>query len=69
MMVYLPFIGGVVLLYVCYQVMKSGGSSAYPDVIVLLSSIPALALTWYFTRTKKFWHQELVSYDTVDVDD
>src|ERR1019366_5466490 len=69
MMVYLPLIGGVALLYVCYQVMKSGGRSAVPDVIVLLSSIPALALTWFFTRQKGFWHQKLVSYDTIEVGD
>jgi hypothetical protein len=43
--------------------MKSGGGSTFFDVIVVL------VLTWYFTRTKNFWHQELVSYDTTEVDD
>jgi hypothetical protein len=43
--------------------MKSGGVSAFLGVIVIL------VLTWYFARTKNFWHQELVSYDTIEVDD
>ena len=66
-MVYLPFIGGVVLLYVCYQVIVSGGSSSIPDVIVLVSSVPALAITWAVTRKKStFWKQPLVSYDSIE---
>jgi hypothetical protein len=67
MMVYLPFAGGAVLLYVCYQVMKSGGMTALPDLIVLLSSIPALLLTWFFTRnTTNFFKQPRVSYDSIE---
>jgi amino acid transporter len=67
MMVYLPFLGGAVLLYVCYQVMKSGGMTALPDLIVLLSSIPAYLLTWFFTRnTTNFFKQPRVSYDSIE---
>jgi amino acid transporter len=66
-MVYLPLIGGLALLYVSYKVMASGGTSALPDIIVLLSSLPALGLTWFFTRkSTNFFRQQLVSYDTID---
>ena len=65
-MVYLPLVGGLVLLWVCYQVIKAGGSTALPDIVVLGSSVPALLLTWVFTRRQPFWHQKLVSYDTLD---
>jgi len=67
MMVFLPFIGGVALLYVCYQVMSSGGSTSIPDILVLVAGLPLLLLAWVTTRGKTgFFRQPLVSYDTVD---
>ncbi len=69
-MVYLPFVGGVALMYVCYQVLKGGGSSSIPDVVVLVSSVPAMLITMWVTKGKtKFWSQPRVSYDTLDVND
>ena len=65
-MVVAPLLGGIALLYVCYQVISSGGSSAYPDLIVLASSLPALLITWLITRNSPFWKQPLVHYDTVE---
>src|ERR1035437_3120793 len=65
-MIILPFIGGVALLFVCFQVMKSGGRNALPVAIVLLSSLPAMLLTWFFTSKKPFWKQPLVSYDSIE---
>jgi len=66
-MVFLPFIGGVALLYVCYQVIVGGGSTSIPDVVVLLSGIPALLITLWVTRGKtEFFKQKTVAYDAVD---
>ena len=66
-MIVAPLLGGVALLFVCYQVIKSGGSSSLPDVIVLLSSLPALLITWLVTRNRtRFWSQPRVRYDTVE---
>ncbi len=66
-LIILPLVGGVVLLYVCWDVIKAGGRAALPDDIVLLSSIPFVALTWWVTRGKtNFFQQPRVSYDTVD---
>ena len=66
-MVYLPFIGGVSLLFVCYQVLISGGSTAIPDIVVLASGIPFMLFTMYITRGKtNFFKQQRVSYDTID---
>jgi amino acid transporter len=67
-MVYAPFLGGIVLLFVCYQVMASGGSTALPDIIVLASGLPALFLTWFLTRGKtNFFKQPIVTYTNADV--
>ena len=66
-MVYLPLIGGASLLFVCYQVMISGGASALPDIVVLASGIPFLLLTMFKTRNKtNFFKQPRVAYDTID---
>ena len=66
-MVLMPLLGGVALLFVCYQVIISGGSSSIPDVVVLLSGIPALLVTWIVTRNKtSFFKQKPISYDTID---
>jgi amino acid transporter len=66
-MIVAPLVGGVALLFVCYQVIKTGGSTSLPDVIVLLSSLPALLITWLLTRNKtRFWSQSRVRYDTVE---
>lgn len=66
-MVVLPFVGGVALLYVGYQVLKSGGSGAYPDIWVLALGVPLTFVTWLVTRKKSgFFSQPLVSYDTID---
>ena len=41
--------------------------TALSDLIVLLSSIPALLLTWFFTRnTTNFFKQPRVSYDSIE---
>ena len=69
-MVYLPFIGGVTLLYVCYQVMVSGGSTAIPDMVVLGSGIPIyLLMKLRIGKRTPFFTQRIVSYDTVDAAD
>ena len=66
-MVYLPFIGGVVLLYVCYKVMAAGGRSSIPDITVFALGIPLLFIAWVRARGKSgFFTQPLVSYDTVE---
>ena len=66
-LIVLPFIGGVILLYTCYQVMKSAGMSALPDIITLVSSIPLVIITWALTKNKTdFFRRPRVSYDTVD---
>jgi len=69
-MVVLPFIGGVVLLYVCYQVLKSGGSGSYPVVIVLVAGLPLLLLAWVRTHRKDgFFAQPLVAYTELEPDE
>ena len=69
-MVYLPFIGGVVLLYVCYQVLKGGGSGAMPVVITLVAGIPLLLIAMVKSRGKSgFFQQKLVSYNTIEPED
>jgi amino acid transporter len=66
-MVVLPFIGGVVLLYVCYQVMKSGGRNSIPDIVVFALGLPLLAIAVIKTRGKSaFFTQPLVAYDTIE---
>ncbi|MBU6496110.1 MAG: APC family permease [Acidobacteria bacterium] len=66
-MIVAPLIGGLVLLYVCYDVIKAGGKTALPDVIVLVSSVPFVILTWWVTKGKTtFFKQPLVAYDTID---
>jgi amino acid transporter len=66
-MVYLPLIGGIVLLYVCYQVIKSGGMTALPNIIVLASGLPLLLIAWVKTRGKSaFFTQPLVSYSEIE---
>jgi len=66
-MVVLPLIGGITLLYVCWVVIHTGGRSALPDDVVLLSGIPALALAWYLTRGRtSFFSQPVIAYDSLD---
>jgi hypothetical protein len=66
-MVYLPFIGGLALLFVCYEVLSTGGSSAYPDLWALFLGLPMLLAAWLTTRHKKnFFSQALVTYDTIE---
>lgn len=66
-MIFLPLIGGVALLYVSYQVIKSGGMTALPDILVLVSGLPLLLIAWVKTRGKGgFFKQPLVSYNTVE---
>ncbi len=66
-MVYLPFIGGLALLFVCYEVLSTGGSSAYPDLWALFLGLPMLLAAWLATRHKtNFFSQPLVSYDTIE---
>jgi amino acid transporter len=66
-MIYLPLIGGVALLYVCYQVLKSGGSSAIPDLWVLGLGVPFTFIAWITTRGKSgFFTQPLVAYDSIE---
>ena len=66
-MVYLPLIGGLALLFVCYQVLHSGGSSATPDLWVLGMGVPLTLIAWVTTRKKSgFFTQPLVAYDTIE---
>ncbi len=66
-LIVLPFIGGIILLFTCFQVMKAGGMAALPDILTLGSSLPLVALTWALTKGKTdFFHRPRVSYDTID---
>jgi amino acid transporter len=66
-MIVAPLIGGLALLYVCYQVMVSGGKTSIPVVIVLLSGIPALGVVMWTSRGKtEFFKQPLVAYESID---
>ncbi len=66
-MVFLPLVGGLALLYVSYQVIKSGGSTAYPDLVVLASGLPLLLIALVKTRGKSaFFRQPLVSYTSIE---
>jgi amino acid transporter len=66
-MIFLPLVGGVALLFVCYQVIKSGGSTTYPDIIVLALGLPLLLIAMVSTRGKSgFFKQPLVSYESVE---
>jgi amino acid transporter len=66
-MIYLPLVGGIALLYVCYQVMKSGGSSSIPDIVVLAMGVPLLFIAMFATRGRSgFFKQPLISYDTIE---
>jgi amino acid transporter len=66
-MIFLPFVGGGVLLFVGYWVIKSAGKTALPDIWVLGLGIPLTFITWIVTRKKSpFFTQPLVSYDSID---
>jgi amino acid transporter len=66
-MIVAPLLGGIALLYVCYQVIVSGGTTSIPDVFVLLSGLPALGITMWSTRKKHgFFKQARIAYDTVE---
>ena len=66
-MIYLPFIGGAILLFVCYQVIVSGGSTAIPDIIVLGSGIPLyLLMKLRIGKKVAYFKQPKISYDTID---
>jgi amino acid transporter len=66
-MVYMPLVGGVALLYVCYQVIKAGGTQSIPDIVVLAMGLPLLLLAMVKTRGGSgFFTQPLVSYDTIE---
>ena len=51
-MVWLPLIGGLVLLFVGYWVIKEGGSTALPDIWVLGLGVPLTVLAWFRTKDK-----------------
>ena len=66
-MVVLPFIGGVVLLYVCWKVMQSGGKNSIPDIVVFALGLPLLAIARFKARGKQgFFTQPLVAYDSIE---
>jgi len=66
-MVVAPLIGGVALMFVCYQVIKSAGMSAVWDDVILLMGIPLVIIVrWRTVRTVPFFTQPLVSYDTIE---
>jgi amino acid transporter len=66
-MVLAPLLGGLALLFVCYQVIKSGGLNALPDDIILLAGIPLTALArWRTIDSSPFFRQPTVAYDTID---
>jgi amino acid transporter len=65
-MILMPLVGGVVLLYTCYYVIRSGGMLAIWDDVILLAGLPLLAVTWFLTRNKPFFRQQVVSYDTLE---
>jgi len=66
-MIFMPLSGGIALLYVCYQVIVSAGSTSIPDVVVLLSGIPALFLAMMLQGKKtNFFKQKSVAYDSID---
>jgi amino acid transporter len=66
-MIYLPLLGGIALLFVCYQVMKSGGSTVWPDIVMLALGLPLLLLAMVAKRGKTdFFTQPRVSYDTIE---
>ena len=66
-MIFLPFIGGVVLLFVCYRVLSEGGSSAYPVDWTLFVGVVLLLIAWIKTRgTGTFFKQPLVAYTDIE---
>jgi L-asparagine transporter-like permease len=66
-MIVAPLLGGIGLLYVCWVVIQEGGRTAIPDDVALLSSIPAVIITYYVTRGRTtFFRQPLVAYDSVE---
>ena len=66
MMIVAPLLGGVVLLFVCYQVLVSGGSTAIPDLVVIGTGLPAMALVWWRTKSQDFWHRRPIVYTRID---
>jgi amino acid transporter len=66
-MVWMPLLGGIGLLYTCYEVIVSGGSSTIPDVVIVAIGIPLTIWAKVATRrSSPFFHQRPVSYDTLD---
>jgi amino acid transporter len=66
-MVVAPFIGGAVLIFVCYQVIKSAGMSAIWDDVILLMGLPLVILVRQRTIDKEpFFSQPQIAYDTID---
>ena len=66
MMILGPLLGGLVLLYVAYQVMVSGGMSAMPDVLVIVTGLPAMVWAWSRSRTAVFWRQPRITHTRTD---
>ncbi len=66
-MVWLPLVGGLILLFTCYEVLKSGGSTAIPDIVVLILGLPLLLIAYLTTKGRSpFFSQSRVSYDSVE---
>ncbi len=66
-MVWLPLIGGLALMFTCYEVLVSGGSTAIPDLVVLALGLPLLLIAYVKTKGKSpFFSQKMISYDTIE---
>jgi amino acid transporter len=67
--VLLPFLGGVFLLWVGYQVVKqSGWSASAPVIYTMLAGIPLVIIARYTTKGD-FFKQPRVSYDSIEGDE
>jgi len=63
--VLLPFLGGLFLLWVGYQVIKQSGSSSSWVVGAFLLGIP-LVIVARLTTKGDFFKQKMITYDSID---
>ncbi len=68
-MIVAPFLGGIVLLFTCFEVIKLNGRAAIPDIIALGLGVPLVILAWASTHKKRsFFTQPLVAYTSIEDD-
>jgi amino acid transporter len=66
-MIVAPLLGGLALVFTCYQVIVSGGRNSIPDIVVLGVGAPILAVVYLTSKGKtSFFSQARVAYTEIE---